>query len=410
LEILDKENFYSSFISFESEGIQFQMDSICPNCFSPDEAKGSKKLLRIPYATRDKLYLYLQKHTITDSIFDQLWSNKLYTTLETQEVNTKSIVKDSFHIVLDPGHMAATFAEAKIEDKYLELQTPSGTLKLFESLYTHAICTLLKDSLSKHGIKTTVIHPEMGKSLTGKTFVEWLNAHPKKDLDSLYACNILDSIKHARAIRALPMRNPWDIKTLYWTGFNTIDLNIRADRINRLNPDAVVAIHFNVDVENKGWTKTTKQNKTMAFVPGSFTKGEIASKKDFLHFLRLLLSQELINNSIVLSDKIVGQISTDMGIKRAIPQDSIPYLKEYCIFTEHEGVFARNLSHTREIKYPISYVEVLYQDHEQECLRLQACGQTLDAALTCERIQQSAKAIEEGIVNYVRLFSETNTK
>ena len=155
-------------------------------------------------------------------------------------------------------------------------------------------------------------------------------------------------------------------------------------------------------IKNDPWETPTKENKAMAFAPGGFMQDETLKPEDQFHFLRLLFSNQ-IEESISLSHHIIDELRQDSLIEIAKDSDSISYLTNYCIPTEFEGVYCRNLALTRKITSPVCYLEPLYQDNVYEHIALGKKNIPFDNFLISKRVQEIANAYYKGIIAYWEL-------
>jgi N-acetylmuramoyl-L-alanine amidase len=185
----------------------------------------------------------------------------------------------------------------------------------------------------------------------------------------------------------------------FWDFFRDHDLQNRANKANDFNPHLTIIIHFNVDEKNNPWTCTSKKNYTMAFIGGAFTASDLAKEESKIHFLRLLLTDQL--NA---SQKLAGQTVVNFNKNLNVPiarAASAEYLQQSCLTTSSPGVYCRNLVLCRKINSPLVYGESLYQDNENECRELMKEDLEVYGVKTNKRIEQVAKSYYEAILNFV---------
>lgn len=106
----------------------------------------------------------------------------------------------------------------------------------------------------------------------------------------------------------------------------------------------------------------------MAFIGGGFTASDLNGQENKIHFLRLLLSDQL-NRSEQLAGHTVKRFTNYLGIPPAKTSDAT-YLADKCVSTPSKGVYCRNLALCRKVNSTLVYGESLYQDHHSECVEL----------------------------------------
>lgn len=272
-------------------------------------------------------------------------------------------------VAIDPGHFAASMEDAQVEQKYLyfakdSLKNPSDTVKLFESKLTFNTAQLLQKMLEEQGVQVMITRAKDNLTSFNCTYNEWLINHQSRVLDSLKAAKVLSPEKYNKLIND-------DRYKFFWDFFRDYDLANRAKKINQFNPHATAIIHYNVDEKNEPWKKTSNKNFTMTFIGGAFTSENFEKAETRIHFLRLLLSNQL-NHSEKIAANTVSHFNKLLGVEIAGQLDA-QYLKDNCLFTGSKGVYSRNLILCRLINSPLVYGEALYQDCEKVCTELMKC-------------------------------------
>jgi N-acetylmuramoyl-L-alanine amidase len=303
-----------------------------------------------------------------------------------------------YRIAIDAGHFAANITEAKLEQKYLAIVKdsvlhPQDTSFLFEAELNFITAQLVKKKLEEAG--ATVFNPRKDKGLTalGCSYNDWYKLKRERSLDSLA------HLKELSEERALQLKQLSPYK-LFWGFFRDYELAQRAKYINKQKPHLTLVIHYNVDEANNPWTKLTTNNTTMCFIGGAFTADNLGKTESYLHFIRLLLSNQL-NESEKLSALTVQQFTTQLKIPKAIA-NQIDYLNNNCLKTSSEGVFSRNLLLCRLVNSPLVYGEALYQDNVQEFERLQMKTELMGAEKISLRLQEVANCYVEAVMNYCK--------
>ncbi len=105
-------------------------------------------------------------------------------------------------------------------------------------------------------------------------------------LDSLLKTGTINASRYATLMK-LPKQK------LFWEFFRDYELMERARIINEFKPDLTIIIHYNVDEKNTDWKKPTRKNHTMAFIGGGMTANNFSSQINKIHFLRLLLTNQI---------------------------------------------------------------------------------------------------------------------
>jgi len=320
-------------------------------------------------------------------------------------VDTKKIGKQDkslpllgYRIAIDPGHTAINMVEAQIEQKFLcfvkdSINNPYDTIKLFESELTFNTAQLIQKMLEEQGAKVLISRSQNNFNSFNCTYSQWIDKHKTRILDSLFANKLLIKTKYTK------LSNSSD-RDLFWEFFRDFDLNNRAKIMNDFEPHASLIIHYNVDEKNEPWKQATKKNFTMAFIGGAFTSDNLDKPENKIHFLRLLLSDEL-DRSEKLASLAVNNFSKNLNIPIASQFDA-NYLKDNCLFTKSPGVFSRNLNLCRLINSPLVYGESLYQDNEKECEQLMKMETNYKGIKTNERLLNVAKSYYQAVLKFLK--------
>lgn len=322
-----------------------------------------------------------------------------------------SIVSDparpltGWRIALDPGHMAGdqTFAK-EIEGKYMTMPDTPATyqqeIAFYESELTLATAFILKDSLERLGATVMMTRTELGKASHGLTFEEWKSV---AFTDSLDRAVKRGDMTYSKAIW-------WKRKAtdaaIFKSYYNRADLHHRIRTIREFDPDITLIIHYNVDSPN--WNQRLEngdflpgfENYSMAFVPGSFAPGELAHVEDRIMLLRLLISDDYAQ-SVSLSTSFIAASETYTGVAPVDSVSDLSYLAKFSRYTGGPGVFARNLSLTRNLSGAICYGESLCQDARWEAMRLNQRDLRVNDLQVSSRVAEVAQAYLEAVKEYV---------
>lgn len=299
-----------------------------------------------------------------------------------------------YRVALDPGHFATNMKDAAVEQKYLYFPRikQGDTINLFESQLTFHTASILKHLLEEKGAEVFLTRQQADFTSYGCSWQDFLKLHRRQVLDSLKKAGAITPQKH----RTLMQCSDYDF---FWNFFRDFDLANRAAKINRFNPHLTAVIHYNVDEKNTGWKTHSDKNFTMAFIGGAFTPSDLARQESRLHFLRLLLTDQL-ERSEKLAGETVQSFKENLKLPVARPRDAT-YLYQNCISTSTPGVYCRNLVLCRKINSPLVYGESLYQDNVQECGDLMRCDLDLYGVRTSQRVAKVASSYYEAIYSYI---------
>lgn len=328
----------------------------------------------------------------TDSILN------LYTSAKKIQKQPGALPLSGYRIAIDPGHFSTNLVDAASEQKYLyfikdSVKNSRDTVKLFESQLTYNTACILKNKLVEQGADVFVTRDRADYTSFNCTYQEWIKKHRKRSLDSLKSAGSLSPAKHAKLLKC----NDY---TLFWEFFRDYDLANRASKINAFSPHVTLIIHYNVDEKNAPWKKCTPKNYTMAFIGGGFTGDNLDKLDAKLHFIRLLLSDQL-NRSEDLSAKTVANFNKQLNITIATANDA-DYLRDNCLSTSSPGVFCRNLALCRKINSPMVYGESLYQDNEKEAKLLMQSDLDIYGIKANQRVQQVAQSYYDAVIAYLK--------
>lgn len=308
--------------------------------------------------------------------------------------NSKSI--SGKRIAIDPGHFAGNMEVARIEQKFIDF-APSphnnlkDTIRFNEGRLTYQTAYILKHQLEEQGAIVMVTRPQQNYTAFQMTYDDWMTKRKKNVLDSLLKAGSIDTRRHAMLMKLSKQK-------LFWEFFRDYELMERARIVNEFKPDITVIIHYNVDEKNTDWKNPGPKNYTMAFIGGGMTSDNFSKTINKVHFLRLLLTDQL-NRSENLASLTVNQFNKEMTIPIAQKSDA-DYLRDNCLKTASEGVFCRNLALCRTINSPLVYGECLYQDNVKECLVLGREDFEIYGQKSPKRIYQAANCYYNAINTY----------
>lgn len=288
----------------------------------------------------------------------------------------KKIGLSGVKIAIDPGHFGGSSAE--LEERFIDIKIQGKKPARFnEGTLTLLTALALKEMLEKEGAEVLLTKEEIGKGVYQQDFSTWLKNHREFSSSNMGSSQIFRSF------------------------YNPLDLQARAEKINRFNPDATIIIHYNADDTRDLITQKTgpsKENYNMVFIPGAFSRNELAKQESRYEFMRLLVTQDE-ENSEKLSSYILEEFVEVLQVPAVTYSDRAPYLRNVCMKLS-EGVYARNLYLTRMVHSPLCYGETLLQNNFAECEKL-ATNDTEVQGIPCSsRVIQVAKAYYLGIKKY----------
>ncbi|MDP3558404.1 MAG: N-acetylmuramoyl-L-alanine amidase [Bacteroidota bacterium] len=310
----------------------------------------------------------------------------------------KNLPLKGFRVAIDPGHTAVNLTDAQIEQKFLyfvrdSILNPYDTIKLFESVLTFNTAQLVQKMLEEQGAQVLITRNKHSNNSFNCHYSAWLANNKKRVLDSLKTAKVLPNSKYNSLCKMSD-------RDLFWEFFRDFDLNNRAKIMNDFNPHVSLIIHYNVDEKNEPWKQVSKKNYTMAFIGGAFTSANLDKPENRIHFLRLLLTDQL-DQSEKLAANSVNCSSKNLDIPVASQFDA-GYLKDNCLFTGSAGVFCRNLNLCRLINSPLVYGESLYQDNEFECVALMKTDVNYKNIITNDRTLLVAKSYYQAVFDFLK--------
>jgi hypothetical protein len=287
-------------------------------------------------------------------------------------------------IAIDPGHSANSFKEGVYERKFISFVSSSQSIQFYESELNFKTALIMKHLLEEKGAKVFVTR--LSEGFPGPAyFKKWLNDDYKADLKKLSENGVINE-KKASLFKALNQQG----KYLFFQKY--IERPWRAMKINEFKPHLTFMLHYNAtgyhgrdkadkyneikkvlskNLDNKDKLKLIsaiskrthieKENYSMVFIPGTFMENELSDHESRLHFLRLLLTNDL-ENSTILSKILIQKFEKNINIK---PVDSWYGELRNNQPTAYKGVFARNLGMTRMVLGPIAFGEPFLQNNKK---------------------------------------------
>jgi len=316
--------------------------------------------------------------------------------------STNQVLK-GVRIAVDPGHIAGSMTEAELEGKYVKVKatTERSGAAFWEANLTLATAFWVRDKLRKLGAEVLMTRKASGISAMGMDYNTWRAEHFHEDLEKEYRAGRITKRE------MVYWRNQASEKDIYRRLFNQLDLRARARQINAFRPHLTLIIHYNVDKENwekrddEGFFQPGYNNYSMAFIPGSYMKGELDTQEKRIYFLYLLISDN-IQQSMQLANDFIKANEKHTGVSPVIYQDGPDYLRKYCIPTSAAGVYSRNLALNSLITSPLCYGESLCQDFWRELIWLSRPEFEIGGVIAPGRIEAVADAYVDAICNFLK--------
>lgn len=342
-----------------------------------------------------------------------------------------------WRIALDPGHIGGSMDFAFMEKKFIRIRAydrpeiPS-VIEFNEGNLALGTALLLRDTLEQLGAEVLLTREQEAQTGIGGTFEEWL-ASEMRSAESASGEHFRDQIavgeygytqgqrkaaawnwiqeKEITGADSLWWMNQADMRVIYRIPFLRRDFKARAKKINAFQPHMTLILHYNIYEKNE-WDKdfflrAVNENVSMAFIPGSFMKGELKDPESRMLFLNKLVSDD-VEASELLAAKVVEGFEQVLGVPSLIWDDSLNYLRYASLQSPSKGVFARNLSLTRLVHGPVCYGEALYQDNVREALALSRKDFVLPGMQTPlpRRLHDAVAAYLHGILAYAKARQE----
>ncbi|MCB0839878.1 MAG: N-acetylmuramoyl-L-alanine amidase, partial [Bacteroidetes bacterium] len=392
-----KDESLRDYYSIEEEGIMM---------YSSPEAKFEQSPEIILYRDEFNTFLTLSQTLPADSFLNlyqnkgtERWNDSLFSDMLESHVDFSSIDSTKpltgWRIAIDPGHIAGDFEMAEIEGKYMKMHpspmTDMQPIQFFEANLALGTAHIVREKLEEMGAMVLMSRTEPNTGALGITFEEWRREWFPQLLSEEIEEN---GMTRKREIWWKTQAKDKDLMSGF---FIPQDLKERAKKINAFQPHLTLIIHYNVDSPNwekrdeEGYFVPTGENYCMAFVPGSFMKGELEKPEARVEFLRLLISDE-IEQSIHLSDAFIRNSTEITGVPIVDPEYPLGYLHRASILSDYPGVYARNLTLSRLIKGPLCYGESLCQDNIIECQALNQSDANIGNFMVSSRVKTVAEA------------------
>lgn len=376
---------------------------------SAADKKAQKPERFVAWDEQDAFVKMVRSIPLKESVAIYLDEAQYKQALQAVEVEKTPVVVDrerplaGLRIAIDPGHAAATFEQAVVEDRYIRIRAQEAglpkDLTFYEADLTLKTALLLRNKLEAAGATVFLSREQPGSAL-GKTAEAWKNCCLTDLLQADPMTGLVDSSRYLEA-----KNRPVD-RSFYRKHFNRVDIEHRADLINAFQPDLTAVIHFNVGGELAGETEyqhLIEEDFSMVFIPGGFVSNELSDPESRMLFLYKLLSDDVMQ-SLELSEQVMNYHENLLRVPAVEEPSDLPYLTRFSVYTESPGVYARNLKLTRLIHGPQVFGESLLQNNRAEALLLaMPLNDSLAATYVPARIHEVVETYYKGILDYASL-------
>lgn len=350
-----------------------------------------------------KFYQDIQSKMIMDFQL-KLKADSSISDIELDNKNTR-LPLAGLRIALDPGHMGGTFWDKKT-GKYV--QDSKGRI-VSEGVIALQTALLLKKEFQSLGAQVLVTHETLGavsdQDVNTFDITPYAQAELRDNIHAPWFIKLIQSAKNDKELLQL-FDNSAERKKLFSESnrdfyfIRRTDLWARVNKINQWNPDLVLIIHFDTDDsgDHNGGVNPKAPNATKAYVVGGYQVNELGSRSARQYFARHLLDQRSWDQSVRMSQSILKNFTTQMGLKLASSGGESAYAVA-------PGVFARNLVIPRMLKAPVmSYLECLFYNNPAEFERFYNTKYPLDIGGKnypySDRLLQVVNSIRDGVLQF----------
>jgi len=381
-----------NFFSIDARGIAMYASAAdkkknIPECLIYwDEIEAYKNLVRSK-DKKEQLEYYQNKKDKRFSLVEKkrLSTSNLPPQTSFGKISGKKL--QGYKIAIDPGHIAGTLDIAKVEHRFIEMEVRGKKVSFFEGDLTLRTALFLKEKLEKQGAIVFLTRSRPNITSYGNSFKHWRKTYLPEILNNAVARKRMSKWERSRLLfRAKDTE-------IFHDYFLPRDLEMRASLINAFNPDITIVIHFNAAPKKERWNMSVKENYNMVFMPGAFLSDDLSNPTERLEFLNLLVLANF-DKSAKLAGHLIKEFTKQLDVPPVPANNKISYLQKISNFVS-EGVYCRNLKLCRQVNSPLCYGESLYQDNEQEALRLFENKE--------KRIRQVAEAYYNAVLKYFQV-------
>ncbi len=302
-------------------------------------------------------------------------------------------------IAIDPGHFGGAMART-LEARYIDMKDKPG-VEFDEGTLTLATALLLEKRFKEKGASVLLTREHLEEGGLKESFTKWRSSSAFDEAVEAKTLGIADPAKRTAAQKW--WKEEATDAEVFSMLYSSLDFVARAEKINQFDPHLTLVIHFNAAggrEKESGKNIASSDNYNMAFVPGSFMKGELADPRSRYEFVRLLVTDHL-DESVEVGGVLMRAALSNTSVSIASGMEtSAPYLRKSCLPTCQPGVFARNLGMTRLVRSPIVYGEILCQDNVDECVRLNDRSLTVGGLAVPARLGPVVESYYEAGLRY----------
>ena len=284
-------------------------------------------------------------------------------------------------ILLDPGHIGGKFSV--MEERILTV----GDHSIKEGDMNLKVASILKKQLEAQGARVylTKDHLRPASDLRPKDFLS--ETRQKILSDPQY------------------QDSPSELKTVLIQKeadrmfYRTAEIQARALRAQKINPDLTLCIHFNATPNQPGKTWTDR-NEIVIFTHGSFEPGEILDETQKSYLFKRLF-ERVHEIELPLAEKIADAMAQNTKLAPVMYRPSTQYIKD----GKNPYIYARNFLANRIYPGPVIYLEPYYQNNSivfERALRGDYDGlKKIDGKEYPSIYREYSNSVAEGILNYI---------
>ncbi|MEO7165424.1 MAG: hypothetical protein ABI787_11350 [Spartobacteria bacterium] len=296
-----------------------------------------------------------------------------------------------FHIALDPGHLGGTWA--KMEERWFKIgdappvQEGDMTLRVAQLLAPRLESLGAKVSLVRENAEPITPYRPSDFEGTARQFLERAGiAEPRENFDGP------DDPEKEHTVG-------WQRELLF---YRNSEIRRRASLVNyRLQPDLVLALHFNAEPWGDPAAPTlTRNNHLHLLVNGSYLPAELELDDERFEMLLKLLSRAY-PEELALAETLAATMAKEAGLP------PYHYKTENVTPVGKSGyVYARNLLATRLYRCPTVYLEPYVMNSRAVFVRVKAGDYEGTRSVAGKKLPSIYREYVEGVVKGVLAYFE----
>lgn len=338
-------------------------------------------------------------------------------------------------VVIDPGHMGDDFWDSQT-GKFISIQRRvrdrNGRVRtvnlgrVSEGQLTLWTALLAAQELRALGANVKLTRTDMGP-VSRKDFrtFDWtplrnrfFHESPDSWMTTLFQLSDAELrqriFRHEKVTAMYPRNNEEEERLRISLFHRTEDLDARVRMIDDFNPHLTLDIHFDA-FDSKALQDRT--NDVEGYVPGFFATSETGSRRNRALALKHALEARRWNESVELTAALTGAIAKNTGLPLLDKPAMMDGKGNAIALKVREGVYARNLSITRNnTRGIVAYLECLHYDFQKGAVSEFKNMLKRDRTATIDgksfqypsRLDPIVKGIREGVLNYFGVARSAN--